>query len=103
VRQFCRDKAEHALADYRRYFSWVVGNLPWPFESLNAQNSKAIQSVIELSKQAHSSSGEDLCRIHTQIDIKLEQILNQYLKINTCRRQPAQNKCLFPTPNHKIG
>ncbi|OIP38791.1 MAG: hypothetical protein AUK47_11140 [Deltaproteobacteria bacterium CG2_30_63_29] len=59
--------AEHARGDYRRYFSWVVGLLPWPFDQLSVLQS---QRLVQASRRLHGhgrrsgrTSAEDLALI----------------------------------------
>jgi|GEM_PF-2369903 len=51
IREFCRLRAEHAQNDYRRYFAWLIGQIPWPFHRHSAQGD--VEQIIQLSRACH--------------------------------------------------
>ena len=50
AKQYCEVIAERAHSGYRRYFAWVMANLPWPFEQADRS---LVDEVAELSRRLH--------------------------------------------------
>ncbi len=53
VRAHCRARAEHARNGYRRYFAWVVEELPWIFEDSRCR--PYVPELVELSRHCHEA------------------------------------------------
>lgn len=51
IRTYCAKRAEFARGGYRRFFAWLIAQLPWPF-SFTSHNDHA-QTIIQISKEAH--------------------------------------------------
>lgn len=54
IRQFCRSRAEHAKNGYRRYFAWLIHDIPWPFMHVSLED-PLISQIVEFSRLAHQS------------------------------------------------
>lgn len=54
IRKLCRARAEHAKNGYRRYFAWLIRDIPWPFRRIQDGDPMAAQ-IIDVSKKAHES------------------------------------------------
>ena len=84
VRAFCRYHAEHARNDYRRYFAWVIGKLPW-FLDMETYP-RETERIIELSKASHKAQQHQLTELQNQIDKQIE----------ACLSQPSQHTRIKP-------
>ncbi len=74
VRDFCRNTAEHAQNDYRRYFAWVIEKIPWIFTS-DSYDSKHISELIRLSKLAHTVASDSKQDILFQINQIIDSLI----------------------------
>ena len=54
IRKLCRARAEHAQNGYRRYFAWLIRDIPWPFKRIQDEDTITAQ-IIHLSKKAHEN------------------------------------------------
>ncbi len=69
IREYCQKRAEYARGGYRRFFAWLIGEIPWTFDQA-FQNSALGERIIAISKEAHAmatSLGIPL-RLQTQLD-----------------------------------
>lgn len=80
VRACCRDRAEHAQNDYRRYFAWVIGALPWIFDTDDQVICQHKKALIALARQMPLA---ETCSQDTQdeIDRRVSECLTHYRKI----------------------
>ena len=78
VRDWCYARAAHAQNGYRRYFAWVVADLPYLLHSPDASQQPLLAQIIDLSKQCHHANCGDSESLQQQIDRCLEQYLAQY-------------------------
>lgn len=53
IRQVCRSRAEHAKNGYRRFFAWLIHDIPWPFMRVS-EDDPLIRQIVEISRQAHA-------------------------------------------------
>lgn len=88
ARQFCRSKAEYAQNNYRRYFAWVIENLPIFVYAKIEENFSCIQKIIALSRQCHQMPSINIRSIQNEIDSHLDHCLNTYLRTKPYVKQP---------------
>lgn len=83
IRSFCSVRAEHAQNGFKRYFAWLIQNIPWPFE---LKETLPYQSqMIELSKKAHRASNSQNDDIQQQLDSIIQQCIKSIEKGCTSR------------------
>ena len=79
IRQFCRSRAEHAKNGYRRFFAWLIQDIPWPFTHVSLED-PLIRQIIEISRAAHQNAIPPLCspRQQSKLDrLVLKAIIRQ--------------------------
>lgn len=86
AREYCRDLSEHAMNDYRRYFAWVVGQLPWFFDNLDEEGQKLKQQIIDLSRRCGEVSDAE----REKITLKIDRLLARCLR--AAHPMPTKNK-----------
>ena len=69
-----RALAEHARGNYRRFFSSVIGLLPWPYEYANERD---IDCILELSQALHSAEQQPELRdaLLTELNLRMDHLL----------------------------
>lgn len=86
ARESCRNRAEYAQNDYRRYFAWVVGDLPWIFDTSDGFISQKKCEIIALSKNMHAHA-VDIEAAQAQIDQHIQMCIERYRQ--TARRKKS--------------
>ena len=84
ARDSCRNRAEHAQNDYRRYFAWVIGDLPWIFDTSEECICQKKREIIALSKALHAHA-VDRETAQAKIDRHIQTCIERY-------RQTARRK-----------
>ncbi len=78
VRDWCYARAAHAQNGYRRYFAWVVEDLPYLMHAPDESQNQILVQIVELSKLCHLPDCGDREDLQMQIDRCFERYLAQY-------------------------
>ncbi len=104
ARKYCRNHAESARGDYRRYFAWVIGKLPWFLDQLPQNANCHLEKIIALSKACPHATPDSLKDYQQQIDELLELCLKSASQYKSVRRQQLRQLPLhMNNPQEKIS
>lgn len=78
VRDWCYARAAHAQNGYRRYFAWVIEDLPYLMHAPDEPQKQILAQIVELSKQCHLLDCGERENLQLQIDRCFELYLAQY-------------------------
>lgn len=105
VRAYCRSRAEHALNDYRRYFAWLIQDIPWIFGDMDVQQNSVCQKIVDLSRLCHGDISSTQREQNMQrLDCLWIQCLHQQTQSGSKRISHTQRHlALYQKRHHKAG
>ena len=78
VREWCYTRAAHAQNGYRRYFAWVIEELPYLLHSPGQSQRYLTDKIVSLSRQSHTASCSERKSLQKQMDACFDRYLEQY-------------------------
>ena len=75
VRDWCFARATHAQNNYRRYFAWLISDIPDCIVDLDSRDRKMSDRIVSISKKCHQAFDSDSDENMKKIDRLFEDIL----------------------------